>query len=102
MKTIFLVKGSSKQIRVDEKHIAIFDAQYLYHTSDDFAIVKFNTKAEEKEAFKGIAEHKGEKGADFYKDIETGVSYVRMQGDMGDVKGWRYVAQFFKNTAELF
>lgn len=102
MKTTFLVKGSSKQIRVNEKYIALFDAQYLYHTENDFAIVKFNTKKDEKEAFKGIAEHRGEKGFDFYKDTETGVSYIRMDSRVDrDIKAWRNLAQFFNNTAEI-
>lgn len=102
MKTTFLVKGSSKQIRVNEKHIALFDAQYLYHTENDFAIVKFNTKKEEKEAFEGIAEHRGEKGCDFYKDTETGVSYIRMDDKVNrDINAWRHLAQFFNNTAEI-
>lgn len=97
MKTFFIVKGSRKEIRVADKYVSLYHAEYLHSTTNDFGVIKFNTKSEEKAAFKGICEHEGEKDMDFYKDTETGVSYVRVN-DMGNEKGWVYLSQFFNYT----
>lgn len=97
MKTFFIVKGSRKEIRVADKYVALYHSEHLHCTTNDFGVVKFNTKAEERAAFKGICEHRGNKDFDYYKDKETNVSYVRVN-DMGNERGWQYLSQFFNYT----
>lgn len=98
MKRIFLVKGARREIRIAEKYIKLYDAMWMWHSENDFAILEFNNRKEEEQAFEGIAEYRGEYPTDFYKDTETGVSYVRMQSKDETVETWRYVASCFNYT----
>lgn len=101
MKTYFIVKGSRQEIRVADKYVSLYHSQYLHSTTNDFGVVKFNTKKEEQDAFKSICNHKGDKVLDCYEDKETGVSYIRVKHDMGNERGWQYFSQFINYTGHF-
>lgn len=99
MKRFFLVKGARREIRVSEKYIKLYDSMWMWHSENDFAIIQFNNRKEEEQAFEGIAEYRGEYPTDFYRDIKTGVSYIRMQGKKNETaETWRYIASCFNYT----